>query len=112
QAVARHCPRGRCARGGWKRDSVARRRHSVTLVWLRLRRDAGADARANHVCASAGAGTDTYPQERKSWLAATRCQIAGLGNLREWETNWNLMRRRFHTAYPRCEAFGTPQLYH
>ena len=39
-------------------------------VWFRLRRDAGIDAGADHVCASARARADPHPQERQS---ATGC---------------------------------------
>ena len=67
-----------CRRQG---DRRAGRWRPGADVRLRLQRNAGADARADHVRAPARPRADAHPQERQSRLAAARREVAGLGDL-------------------------------
>ena len=69
-AVARHLPGRRREEGQGQEDRRAGRRRPGFDVRLRLRRDAGADAGADHVRASPRPRADPHPQERarREWL--------------------------------------------
>ncbi len=51
-----------------------------------------------------GTRIDPHPQERQMRLASSRCQVAGLGDLRRQQTGRNLECGHLDPAFRRCEA--------
>src|SRR5207249_6232350 len=76
----------------------------------RLRRNTGTDAGADHVRPSARARAHSNSQERKSRLAPTGREIAGLSYLRKWPADRHFLRCCFNATLPRRQTFRNPEL--
>ncbi len=83
-----------------------------THVRLRLQRDAGADAGADHVRAPAGRRADACAQDRQGEVASARRQEPGVGALRRRPAGRNHERRHLDAAQRRRQPQDDHELLH